>query len=471
MKRWAAAPDLSAQNLPIENGRLSRENGRFFVPRGMSVLPSPTMSHVPPKESRTANLDAAISPQRVIWAVSLGTGLSLLGDTALYTVLPTHTEQAGVLLAAVGILLSANRFIRLFSNNALGWLCDRWPRRRLFVPALFLGAISTAFYALAVGFWPLLLGRLLWGIAWSGIWVAGNAIIFDISDGNNRGRWVGFYQISFFSGAATGALSGGVLTDWLGFHAAMAVAAALNLLGALIAWALLPETGGNAAAAAMQLPVINVAWWAEKWKHTQNLLINFRRRPQLISAVGLLGVNRIVIAGMFIPTVSVLMAGLWGDSVMVHGRVIGVSSLTGMALAVNTFFSVMFTPMLGAASDRVGSRWRVVLWGLVAGVIGFGLLWWGNPWLFLLALPLTAVASSSNQGLSTALAGDFSAEAERGRILGVMFTAGDLGSAIGPPLAFAFLLPRWGVTAVYGVCTLLFLQMLAVAGYWRQKEK
>ena len=415
------------------------------------------MPHVPPKESQSTNLAAAISPKRVIWAVSLGTGLSLLGDTALYTALPTHTEQAGVLLTAVGILLSANRFIRLFSNNALGWLCDRWPRRRLFVPALFLGAISTAFYAFTVGFWPLLLGRLLWGVAWSGIWVAGNAIVFDISDGNNRGRWVGFYQISFFSGAALGALSGGVLTDWLGFHAAMAVAAAMNLLGALIAWALLPETKRRTGAAALQLPVINTAWWVEKWVRTQDLLISFRRRPQLTSAVGLLGVNRIVIAGMFIPTVSVLMAGLWGDSVMVDDRVIGVSSLTGIALAANTLFSVMFTPMLGAASDRAGSRWRIVVWGLLTGVIGFGLLWWGNPWLFLLALPLTAVASSSNQGLSTALAGDFSAEAERGRILGVMFTVGDLGSAIGPPLAFAFLLFRWG--AVVGCGTFPFSEM------------
>ncbi|MFQ5420265.1 MAG: MFS transporter [Anaerolineae bacterium] len=426
------------------------------------------MNHVTPEGGRLSH-DVTNLSKRAIWAISLGTGLSLLGDSALYTVLPTHTAQAGVLLTAVGVLLSANRFIRLFSNNALGWLCDRWPRRRLFVPALFLGAISTAFYAFTVGFWPMLAGRLLWGIAWSGIWVTGNAIIFDISDDNNRGRWVGIYQISFFSGAAMGALSGGVLTDWLGFHGAMTAAAGFNLVGALIAWVLLPETSRRTEAVGLQMPSVNGAWWRGKWSRLQELLAGFRQRPQLMSAVGLLSVNRIVIAGMFISTVSVLIASLLGNSVMVDGRTIGVSSITGAVLAVNTLFSVIFTPTFGAVSDRLGSRWRVAVWGLAAGVIGFGLLWRASPWFFLLAFPLTAVASSSNQGLSTALVGDFSAEVERGRILGVMFTMGDMGSALGPPLAFA-ILPIWGISAVYGVCTLLFLLMFFTAAYWRRIE-
>jgi hypothetical protein len=58
-------------------------------------------------------------PWSVLLLVGLSTSLSLLGDTALYTVLPTHTAETGVLLVSVGILLSANRFVRLLANGAL----------------------------------------------------------------------------------------------------------------------------------------------------------------------------------------------------------------------------------------------------------------------------------------------------------------------------------------------------------------
>ncbi len=85
-----------------------------------------------------------IDPGKVLLPLGLGTALSLMGDATLYTVLPTHAAEAGIALAAVGIILSANRFIRLFLNGPAGYAYDRSPRRRLFIPALFIGALSTA---------------------------------------------------------------------------------------------------------------------------------------------------------------------------------------------------------------------------------------------------------------------------------------------------------------------------------------
>lgn len=76
-----------------------------------------------------------IEPAKILLPLGLGTALSLMGDATLYTVLPTHTEQVGISMAAVGILLSANRFIRLFLNKPTGIAYDRSLRRRLFVPA------------------------------------------------------------------------------------------------------------------------------------------------------------------------------------------------------------------------------------------------------------------------------------------------------------------------------------------------
>ncbi len=155
------------------------------------------------------------TPLRVLLPVGIGTGLSLLGDSTLYTVLPTHAIDAGVTLASVGILLSVNRWIRVLLNGPAEVAFDRWRRRPLFIAALFTGAISTAIYGLTNGFWPLLIGRLLWGLSWAGIWVGGNTIILDITQDGDRGRWIGFYQLAFFLGAASGAIFGGGLIDSL----------------------------------------------------------------------------------------------------------------------------------------------------------------------------------------------------------------------------------------------------------------
>ena len=78
------------------------------------------------------------NPTRVLIVVSLATGLSLLGDSSLYAILPMRAAEFGVALGAVGILLSANRIIRIFLNGPMGYLSDRWPRRYIFVPAVLL---------------------------------------------------------------------------------------------------------------------------------------------------------------------------------------------------------------------------------------------------------------------------------------------------------------------------------------------
>ena len=41
--------------------------------------------------------------------------LALVGDALIYAVLPVHAETFGINLVWVGVLLSANRFVRVFA--------------------------------------------------------------------------------------------------------------------------------------------------------------------------------------------------------------------------------------------------------------------------------------------------------------------------------------------------------------------
>ena len=96
----------------------------------------------------------------------------------------------------------------------------------------------------------------------------------------------------------------------------------------------------------------------------------------------------------------------------------------------------------------------------IAGKIESGL-----PLSILFGVLLVAITSGSNQGLSTALIGDLGMVRQQSRQLGVMFTVGDLASAVGPLLAYA-LLPLVGIRNIYllvaGLLTVVFVSILRV---------
>jgi MFS family permease len=350
-----------------------------------------------------------------------------MGDATLYTVLPTHTAQAGIALGGVGVMLGANRAVRLLLNGLAGRAYDRWPRRWLFVPALFIGALSTAIYAATHGFWPLLVGRLLWGLAWSGIWVGGATVILDVTTDRDRGRWTGLYQTWFFVGAATGSFSGGLLTDWVGYANAMWIGAALTAVGGVIALLALPETRDRPT----------------EYTSPPHARPRLRANLGLWAVASLYGVNRFVLSGLFGATMALLVRDRLGGYLPV-----GVATLAGMLSAGRTAISMGAAPLAGAASDRLGGRWRIAVWAVAVAVAGMLLMVWRQPFAILGGMVLCAVAGGGVQALATALIGDLVASDQRGRAIGAVHTAGDLGSATGPLIAYA-MLPWVGLGGVY----------------------
>ena len=373
-----------------------------------------------------------------------------MGDATLYTVLPTHAAETGIALIQVGIILSANRIVRLFLNGPMGLAYDRSRRRRLFISALFVGALSTVLYAATYGFWPLLVGRLLWGLAWSGIWVGGTTIILDVTTDDDRGRWTGLYQTWFFLGAAFGAFAGGLLTDQLGYHAAMWIGAAVTAFGGLIALLTLPETRGvRPEISSSSAPNSSLDWY---------------RNPGLWVVAVLQGINRFVFAGVLAATMALLVQ----DQMSTTDLAIGVATLTGMLMAGRTVLSMLSAPLSGNLSDRLGSRWGITTIGMVAGAVSMLLLSRSSPVSMLLGVALGAVAGGGIQALVTAQTGDLVEQHQRGRAIGMLHTAGDLGSAAGPLVAYGLLV--WiGLSGVFVLCAGLFA-VGAVLAWWYSRR-
>jgi MFS family permease len=363
-----------------------------------------------------------IEPQRVIFPLGLGTALSLMGDATLYTVLPTHTSEAGIALGSVGLILSINRIIRILINSPTGRIYDRVPRRWLFVPSLFIGAISTALYAYDGGLIPLLAGRLLWGIAWAGIWVGGATIILDVSDDQQRGQWTGVYQVWFFLGTGLGAAIGGFLTDWLGYRQTMGIAALVTTLGGLIALFSLPETRTPRSDPVNRIK-INNPW---KWYHNRSLYL----------AMILQAMNRMLFAGVLASTMALLVK----EYLQPSDILLGVGTVTGLLMLGRTLFNILAAPLSGVISDRLGNRWSATLGSAILAVASMVLIAMGNSLALVIGILVGATASGGLQTLTTALLGDQIPIELRGRAVGLLHTSSDVGGAIGPLFAYPLIL-------------------------------
>lgn len=374
--------------------------------------------------------------KKVIFPLGFSTAFSLFGDATLYTVLPIHTQEIGIALGSVGILLGVNRAVRILLNGPAGMVYDRSPRRPLFVAALLIGVLSTALYAATSGFWPLLAGRLLWGLSWSFIWVGGTTIILDIAPEKDRGHWMGLYQTWFFLGTALGALTGGILTDLVGYSGAMWVGSLLATAGMLAALFFLPETRQYRIPSSTANPIMSA-------KELKN---------GLWIAATIYGINRFVTAGVLSATLGLLVQ----EQEKIHPLALGLASVTGILVSLRTLVSMLAAVTSGKASDWFQSRWKVAIWGLLIGAIGMALLAVKQPLLLITGIVLGAVAGGGLQTISSTLPGDIAEPHQQSTSIGMIHTAGDIGSAIGPPVAYA-LLPWVGLPGIYLLCSGLFL--------------
>jgi MFS family permease len=98
---------------------------------------------------------------------ALALAFASFGDAFLYPFLPINSNAIGVPVVWVGLLLSINRFARIFSNALMVRLLERFGLRAVMLTAVILAIISTFGYGIAAGLAAWLTFRVLWGLSFS----------------------------------------------------------------------------------------------------------------------------------------------------------------------------------------------------------------------------------------------------------------------------------------------------------------
>lgn len=110
------------------------------------------------------------------WRAIIGSSaimsLALLGDSLLYAVLPVYADAFGLTLPWVGVLLSANRFVRVFAYGVIARLTHAIGVRNICLISAVTATASTALYGVGQGPVVLLFARILWGLTYAALVLA-----------------------------------------------------------------------------------------------------------------------------------------------------------------------------------------------------------------------------------------------------------------------------------------------------------
>lgn len=164
------------------------------------------------------------------------TFFGLLAVGAVLPVLPRYIQgPLGAGDVAVGVVIGAYSVTGLLFRPIAGRLADRRGRK----PTVLLGAVmvgvSGLIYLPSLGLAGLLAARLLLGAGEGALYTAGSAWVIDLAPPARRGRMLGLYGLAVWGGLSVGPLAGELLLELGGYDTVWLFAAALPMLGALIA--------------------------------------------------------------------------------------------------------------------------------------------------------------------------------------------------------------------------------------------
>lgn len=374
----------------------------------------------------------APKPMHLVLMVSTVIALCILGDSLMYSILPLEAANLGISLPLVGILLSANRLVRLLSNAWASATFERWGARGPFIAAALLGLFSTVLYGAGWGFAVFLGARMLWGVAWSGLRQGGYEAVW-YGGSTVKGRLTGILWGIVRLGSALSVLGGGFLYDRFGYTVTIFCVVGVTALALPLALSIRWPASVFLTPPASALPQPTSAPHRRRWQDWWQAL-QVPRARWLITAAAL----QAYLSGVVISTTSIFLADRLqqSESSLLFG--LGIGSIAGILQGVRWLSDITVGPTIGRLSDRIGQT----AMALGLGALGFSaLLGLSTLTAMVIVLPCLFLYFLCDSGMNVTLSAAASGTAlvhERPHIfIGLYTTATDLGSALGPLLAFS----------------------------------
>ena len=348
---------------------------------------------------------------------------TLPSDVVLYLLLPMYGDAFGISLAEAGILLAANRLVRI---AGYGWVARFYARhgdRLTCTLAVAVAAACALGNAVLVGFWALLPLRLLWGLSFAALNLATQVLATSVPIGAaaRSGRSRAFIAL----GPVIALPAAALLTEAAGPRWIFALLA-LVALGGLLATRRLPARPHPGIASVRRGPTRPTA--LDGWSFLEGFALDG------LFIIGLAAMSRDVLPG---------------------GAVVA----AGLLLALRYGAEIVLSPFGGRMADRWGAERLLVGFSLLTAL---ALIGFGSGWLWSCAAVIVVLRALQLPLLPPIVAHRYPGP-DRVRALAARSVWRDIGAGLGP-MAAGLLLPVLPAPWLYGVTALLLAAAALACG-------
>jgi DHA1 family inner membrane transport protein len=357
---------------------------------------------------------------------AIALAVALPADTVLYLLLPMFASQFGVSVAEAGILLAANRLVRIVGY---GWVAKFYSRRGdrpTDSLAVIAAAIAALGYATLSGLWLLLPMRLLWGLAFAALNLSTQAMA--TAEAIGAAKRSGRSRAIVATGPMLALPVGALLAETYGPRAIFFVLTAIALTG-LLATRRLPDQPHAVPATRRRLTLPGSL---DVWSFLEGFTLG----------------------GLFIIGLAYL-----GKDLMPGGTIFGGAVMAAALLMALRYFSeILLSPIGGHLAERFGAERLLVTLSLMTTVVLVG---FGAGWVWSCAIAIVVLRALQLPLISPIVARRTPGPG-RVQALAARAVWRDIGAGTGPLVA-GLLLPIVPSVWIYAVAAgLLALSAVAV---------
>jgi MFS transporter, ACDE family, multidrug resistance protein len=368
----------------------------------------------------------------VIFCVTL---MAVLGTSSVTPAFPQIQDEFGISSAQVGLLITVFTLPGILLTPVAGVLSDRYGRRKVLVPSLFLFGVAGVACALATDFGLLLVLRILQGVGAAALGAINVTTIGDLYSGRRRTEALGYNSSVLSVGTASYPAIGGALA-LLGWYYPFALPLLAVPVALLVLFSLRNPEPHNEQ---------DIKEYAESlWESVKDRRV-----------VGLFCSTLIVFVILFGPLITYLpifMSATYGSSSLITGLVIATASLT-TALA-----STQEGWLTSHFSEKTLIQLSFVLYAVALALVPLV----PSVWLLLVPTTILGVAQSLNLPPAFSLLNEAAPDENRGAFISINSTILRLGQTLGPVIMSVAAIP-FGLGGAYFAGAALAAAMFLVA--------
>ncbi len=335
-----------------------------------------------------------------VFAAQLGVGI-------LAPIMSVYADDLGASGIWVGLVFGGYALSRIVVMPVIGRKSDRYGRKVFLTSGLLLAAVVSTLYIFSDSVGTLLAVRVLHGAVSGAIIPPARAWVAEMSPAGEEGRWQGYFNTAFFTGAGAGPLIGGVLSDLFSIDIAFGAMGALNLCAFLLISVFLKE---NTELKAKDRPKPS-----------------FRKigQSRLFQALFVQRISKELSIACFIAFMPLY----------IHRQMDISLTVIGALIAGNLFLGAWLQLLTGRFADRFDQRKMVIIGSITSFAMVLMIPFTANIWQLLGLFIIRALGTAVSMPSSAALYVGVGKRLGMGSTIALMGTATSIGMAAGPILS------------------------------------